>query len=75
MSAGPRPLPPCSSYGSYYRQMLPLVLRPMGFRCNNTAYRPMKDALALLEKYADVNGKTRFYGAASARWTAVVCKD
>ncbi|MFE1935460.1 Tn3 family transposase [Streptomyces sp. NPDC059474] len=51
-----------SSYSSYYRQML----RTLGFRCNNTAYRPVMDALALLEKYAEVDGKTRFYDAEDA---------
>ncbi|MGX1114871.1 TnpA family transposase [Streptomyces ambofaciens] len=51
-----------SSYSSYYRQMPPL-LNTLGFKCNNTAYRPVMDALALLEKYADVDGKTRFYDA------------
>ncbi|MGW3661481.1 Tn3 family transposase, partial [Streptomyces sp. NPDC005151] len=52
-----------SSYSSYYRQMLPPLLRTLGFRCNNTAYRPVMDALALLEKYAGVDGKMRFYDA------------
>ncbi|MDN3057063.1 Tn3 family transposase [Streptomyces sp. SRF1] len=33
-------------------------------KCNNTAYRPVMDALVLLEKYAEVDGKTRFYDAA-----------
>ncbi|MET8537973.1 Tn3 family transposase [Streptomyces sp. NPDC005065] len=53
-----------SSYSSYYRQMLPPLLKTLGFKCNNTAYRPVMDALALLEKYAEVDGKTRFYDAA-----------
>ncbi|MET9387682.1 Tn3 family transposase [Streptomyces sp. NPDC002928] len=52
-----------SSYSSYYRQMLPPLLRTLGFRCNNTAYRPVMDAMALLENYAEVDGKTRFYDA------------
>ncbi|MDP9612749.1 Tn3 family transposase [Streptomyces demainii] len=52
-----------SSYSSYYRQMLPPLLRTLGFRCNNTAYRPVMDALALLGKYAGTDGKTRFYDA------------
>jgi TnpA family transposase len=52
-----------SSYSSYYRQMLPPLLKTLGFKCNNTAYRPVMDALALLEKYAEVDGKTRFYEA------------
>jgi hypothetical protein len=49
---------------SYYRQMLPPLLKTLGFRCNNTAYRPVMDAIALLEKYAGADGKTRFYDAA-----------
>ncbi|CAM5321195.1 Tn3 family transposase ISNpu13 [Streptomyces abikoensis] len=38
-------------------------MKTLGFKCNNTAYRPVMDALALLEKYAEVDGKTRFYDA------------
>lgn len=52
-----------SSYSSYYRQMLPPLLNTLGFKCNNTAYRPVMDAMKLLKKYADVDGKTRFYDA------------
>ncbi|MFI1422070.1 Tn3 family transposase [Streptomyces sp. NPDC020731] len=52
-----------SSCSSYYRQMLPPLLRTLGFKCNNTAYRPVMDAMTLLEKYAEVDGKTRFYDA------------
>ncbi|WP_331755587.1 DUF4158 domain-containing protein [Streptomyces sp. NBC_01643] len=48
-----------SSYSSYYRQMLPPLLNTLGFKCNNTAYRPVMDAMKLLQKYADVDGKTR----------------
>ncbi|MEV6332936.1 hypothetical protein [Streptomyces sp. NPDC051909] len=55
-----------SSYSSYYRQMLPPLLNTLGFKCNNTAYRPVMDALALLAKYADVDGKNRFYDAGDA---------
>ncbi|MFI1979024.1 Tn3 family transposase [Streptomyces wedmorensis] len=52
-----------SSYSSYYRQMPPPLLNTLGFKCNNTAYRPVMDAMQLLRKYADVDGKTRFYEA------------
>ncbi|MCM2416572.1 DUF4158 domain-containing protein [Streptomyces sp. RKAG293] len=55
-----------SSCSSYYRQMLPLLLSSLGFTCNNTAYWPVMDAMKLLKKYADVDGKTRFYDAATA---------
>ncbi|MFB7368301.1 hypothetical protein ACFC0D_00395 [Streptomyces sp. NPDC056222] len=36
--------------------MLPPPLRTLGFRCNNTAHRPVMDAMKLLEKYAEVDG-------------------
>jgi TnpA family transposase len=49
------------SYSSYYRRMLPALLSASEFRCNNTAYRPIMDALELLARYADVDGKVRFY--------------
>ncbi|MFJ2705430.1 Tn3 family transposase [Streptomyces sp. NPDC087428] len=55
-----------SSYSSYYRQMLPPLLNTLGFKCNNTACRPVMDAMKLLKKFADVDGKTRFYDAGDA---------
>ncbi|WP_225835063.1 Tn3 family transposase [Streptomyces sp. NK08204] len=65
-----------SSYSHYYRQMLPPLLNTLGFRCNNTAYRPVMDALKLLAKYADIDGKTRFYdGADEVPMDGVVRKD
>ncbi|MFF8289082.1 hypothetical protein ACF068_07630 [Streptomyces sp. NPDC016309] len=65
-----------SSYSSYYRQMLPPLLRMLGFRCNSTAYRPVMDAMRLLEKYTEVDGKTRFYDAADeVPMDGVVRKD
>ncbi|MER7490335.1 hypothetical protein ABTY20_31515 [Streptomyces sp. NPDC126497] len=65
-----------SSCSGYYRQMLPPLLATLGFRCNNTAYRPVMGALALLERYADVDGKTRFYDASeSVPMDGVVRKD
>ncbi|NVK79391.1 Tn3 family transposase [Streptomyces morookaense] len=65
-----------SSYSSYYRQMLPPLLNTLGFKCNNTAYRPVMDAMKLLKRYADVDGKTRFYDAGDAvPMDGVVRKD
>ena len=65
-----------SSYSSYYRQMLPPLLATLGFHCNNTAYRPVMDALALLAKYAGIDGKTRFYDPAeTVPMDGVVRKD
>ncbi|GIN04698.1 hypothetical protein Pve01_63560 [Planomonospora venezuelensis] len=53
-----------SSYTHHYRRMLPPLLAALSFRCNNTAYRPVMDALDLLARYADVDGKQRFYAPA-----------
>ena len=36
----------------HYRRMLPPLLAALEFRCNNTAYRPVMDALELLASYA-----------------------
>ncbi|WP_437022305.1 hypothetical protein [Streptomyces sp. enrichment culture] len=66
---------PRSSYSSYYRRMSPPP-RTLGFRCDNTAYRPVVDALALPEKYADVDGRTRFCDASDVvPMDGVVRKD
>jgi hypothetical protein len=53
-----------SSYSSYYRKMLPKLLGALTFHCNNTAYRPVMDAPALLGRYADRPGTDRFYDPA-----------
>jgi len=50
-----------SSYSAYYRRMLPHLLSALDFRCNNTAYRPVMDALELLRRYADRSARTRYY--------------
>jgi hypothetical protein len=49
------------SYSNHYRRMLPPPLAALDFRCNNTAYRPVMAALELLDRYAGVDGKTRFF--------------
>jgi hypothetical protein len=53
-----------SSYSNYYRRMLPRLLGALAFRCNNTAFRPVMDALELLARWADRPGQVRFYDAA-----------
>jgi TnpA family transposase len=53
-----------SSYTHHYRRMLPPLLAALSFRCNNTAYRPVMDALELLARYAGVDGKQRHYAPA-----------
>jgi len=51
-----------SSYSSYYRRMLPKLLSALAIRCNNTAYRPVMDAIELLKRYAVSN--RHYYDAA-----------
>lgn len=41
------------SYSRHYRRGLPKLLRALTFGCSNTAFRPVMDALALLDRYAD----------------------
>jgi hypothetical protein len=52
------------SYSNHYRRMLPPLLAALAFRSNNTAYRPVIEALELLARYAGVDGKVRFYDTA-----------
>lgn len=52
-----------SSYTHHYRRMLQPLLAALEFRCNNTAYRPVMDALDLLARYSGVDGKHRFYAS------------
>jgi Domain of unknown function (DUF4158) len=42
------------SYSHYYRRMLSPLLAALEFKCNNTAYRPVMQAIDLLARYADV---------------------
>jgi TnpA family transposase len=55
-----------SSYSSYYRRMLPRLLGALDFRCNNNAYRPVMDALALLQRYAHRSARTKHYDVGEA---------
>jgi hypothetical protein len=41
------------SYSHHYRRGLPKLLGAVRFRCNNQAFRPVMDALALLARYQD----------------------
>jgi TnpA family transposase len=50
-----------SSYSGHYRRGLPRLLSALQFRCNNTAYRPVMEALELLGNYAEVPGRIRYY--------------
>ncbi|QIZ39907.1 Tn3 family transposase [Saccharopolyspora sp. ASAGF58] len=42
------------SYTHYYRRVLAPLLGALRFRCNNTAFRPVMDAIGLLARYKDV---------------------
>jgi TnpA family transposase len=73
-----------SSYSSYYRRMLPALLGALKFRCNNTAYRPVLDAIELLKRYALTSGKSRYFapedivpldGVVPKSWRAAVIDD
>jgi hypothetical protein len=44
---------------TYYRRMPPKLPAAIEFKCNNTAYRPVMDALALFARYAEVPNKVR----------------
>jgi TnpA family transposase len=50
-----------ASYSNHYRRGLPKLLAALQFRCNNTAYRPVMDALDLLARYAEKPGRIRHY--------------
>jgi hypothetical protein len=50
------------SYSRHYRRGLPKLLRTVAFRSSNSAFRPVMDALALLDRYAD--SEALFYDAA-----------
>ncbi|GAA3507742.1 hypothetical protein GCM10023075_64820 [Streptosporangium album] len=50
------------SYSRHYRRGLPKLLRAVTFGSSSTAFRPVMDALALLDRYAD--SEAVFYDAA-----------
>ena len=54
------------SYSNQYRRMLPALLSVLRFRCHNTAFRPIMDAIALLKRYAEDGSKNQFFAAAEA---------
>ncbi|WP_406416653.1 Tn3 family transposase [Streptomyces sp. NBC_00842] len=42
-----------SSYSNHWRRMLSPLLGALELKCNNTAYRPVMDAIDLLKRYLD----------------------
>jgi hypothetical protein len=72
------------SYSHYYRVMLPKLLDALEFRCNNTVYRPVMDAIDLLHRYKDRDGRLTHYeradrvpidGVVKAEWRAAVVDE
>ncbi len=45
-----------ASYRGHYRRMVPLLVNMLDIRSNNTAYRPVVEALALVKRYAGTPG-------------------
>lgn len=45
-----------SSYRDHYRRMVPLLVNMLDVRSNNTAHRPVVDALTLVKRYAGTSG-------------------
>ncbi|POH72169.1 Tn3 family transposase [Arthrobacter glacialis] len=54
------------SYSNHYRRMLPALLSVLRFRCHNTAFRPIMDAIVLLKRYAEDGSKNQFFAATEA---------
>ncbi|MGI5341902.1 DUF4158 domain-containing protein [Streptomyces sp. CA-181903] len=42
-----------SSYSAHWRRMLSPLLKALELKCNNTAYRPVMDAIDLLKRYLE----------------------
>src|SRR5579875_858897 len=53
-----------ATYSSHYRRMLPKLHATLVFQSNNTAYRPVIDALAMLRQYADIPSRVKHYDRA-----------
>ena len=51
------------SYSHYYRRMLAPLLAALEFRWNNSAYRPVMDAIDLLARYAGTDSDQKVYAA------------
>lgn len=71
-----------SSYSNHYRRMLPQILDVLEFRSNNTARRPVIDALDLLKAYR-VSGQQYFSiddvvpieGIVKGKWCDIVVEE
>ncbi|GAA2271546.1 Tn3 family transposase [Kitasatospora sp. NPDC001175] len=74
-----------SSYSAHWRRMLSPLLRALTLKCNNTAYRPVMDAIGLLERYLEQPLKEGAFfdpaetvpleGVVPEQWRAAVVDD
>ncbi|MCN0154355.1 Tn3 family transposase [Salinispora arenicola] len=66
-----------SSYSHHYRRVLPDLLAALEFRSGNDYWRPIIDALALSQRYkdVDVSGQPQFAAADQVPITGVVPAD
>lgn len=57
-----------SAYSAHWRRMLTPLLKALTLKCNNTAYRPVMDAIDLLQRYLDqpIAKEGAFFDAAEA---------
>jgi len=68
-----------ASYSNHYRRMLPEILDTLEFRSNNSAHRPVIDALGLLKSYRDsgqryfsVDAVVPIEGIVKGKWYDIV---
>ncbi|MEU9984064.1 Tn3 family transposase [Streptomyces sp. NPDC050856] len=74
-----------SSYSAHWRRMLSPLLRALELKCNNTAYRPVMDAIDLLQRYLEQPLKEGAFfdpaetvpldGVVPEQWRAAVVDD
>jgi TnpA family transposase len=59
-----------ASYGAYYRRMMPKLLAALDFRSNNSAHKPLTDALVKIR--AAENGGRQYFSTAEVAIDGVV---
>ncbi|MEV6864190.1 hypothetical protein AB0M44_24680 [Streptosporangium subroseum] len=74
-----------SSYSAHWRRMLAPLLKALELKCNNTAYRPVMDAIDLLKRYLEQPLKEGAFfdpaetvpleGVVPEQWRAAVVDD
>ena len=70
-----------ASYGAYYRRMMPKLLAALDFRSNNSAHKPLTDALEKI-RAAENDGRQYFTtaevaieGVVRPKWRDIVIED